>query len=329
MRHGGSSGHLAAAWGPPPPQDGPPPGPTQSAGSQVSACRPPPSAACSLLCQTSVRKGSPGPQAVIWGWGSGRGRGGTGPRRPGPIGALVGPWAQAGVSLFGALGRRPCLIPASLRSAVRPRAASLPALGPTATPGCSPSRWAPGKLGRSGGGGAAPESSAPGTRADTFASSAFIHGLAGVSGVVPRPEVSNVLREVRSSLFTCGNEDSPPARGRWRPVLIHSWAPQCWAEACVFSRRFLRLYAHGKWGLTQACDFKRPQGKRPCYIVWSQAESCDLARKYARGTGLVLWSPLETPDTLEAQPPASSVGLGAPPFRPLLLDPFENRPLHP
>lgn len=327
MRHGGSSGHLAAAWGPPPPQDGPPPGPTQSAGSQVSACRPPPSAACSLLCQTSVRKGSPGPQAVIWGWGSGRGRGGTGPRRPGPIGALVGPWAQAGVSLFGALGRRPCLIPASPRSAVRPRAASLPALGPTATPGCSPSRWAPGKLGRSGGGGAAPESSAPGTRADTFASSAFIHGLAGVSGVVPRPEVSNVLREVRSPLFTCGNEDSPPARGRWRPVLIHSWAPQCWAEACVFSRRFLRLYAHGKWGLTQACDFKRPQGKRPCYIVWSQAESCDLARKYARGTGLILWSPLETPDTLEAQPPAS-VGLGAPPFRPLLLDPFENRPLH-
>lgn len=72
-------------------------------------------------------------------------------------------------------------------------------------------------------------------------------------------------------------------------------------------------YARGKWGLTQACDFKRPQGKRPCYVVWSQAESCDLARKYARGTGLVLWSPLETPDTLEAQPPASSVGLGAPP----------------
>lgn len=94
VRHGGSSGHLAAAWGPPPPQDGPPPGPTQSAGSQVSACRPPPSAACSLLCQTSVRKGSPGPQAVIWGWGSGRGRGGTGPRRPGPIGALGPGWSQ-------------------------------------------------------------------------------------------------------------------------------------------------------------------------------------------------------------------------------------------
>lgn len=86
-------------------------------------------------------------------------------------------------------------------------AASLPSLGPRSNACLLPQTLGVGK--------AEPpstvlESSVSGTRVDTFASFSFIQGH---SGIVWRPEVSNVLRDVCSPLFTCEDEDFSP--GSW------------------------------------------------------------------------------------------------------------------